>query len=628
MMYKKWRITGLNRALAGLLALCLLVAGLPVFAETADNTQYAVSVEGFTLDFDVNTDYYLAYPQNFDNCKILGYQGFKSLTVSVEQYATYYPYKNIAYVLGEALKLGNGRAKLTLTATFADNSTKEYLIVLTDPDAADYAYAKARVTGTVNMRKEPNENSEVITTFYNNARVYYLKTEGDWCMVEQLYYGRVGYIHKDYLRWGWLATEMPEAYKEPIAALQAAHPNWTFEFVDVEMTFTEALKKYDTANREYIDPLNYLNEEYIFAMLNIDVYDQETWNDEGIKAIWVKEEAISKADAVQYFNAASNSILMNPYYIACRAALESGYGTSKYASGTMAGYEGYYNFYGIQCYDANPDQGMVYAKSRNWNSLFRSIVEGANWIKDQYLDQGAITPYFFRFSGFQNKAYMTDAQAPRKEASILKRAFTDPNAKAHFVIPVYRQDDLSVYKDLDPNEWYYEEVGAAIRVGLFEGQSPTYFNVDGDITRAEFVTALARLCGVDVTSYKSEGLSDVKPSDWFYEEVGWAYSTGVCDGVSPTKFEPEEPITREAMCKMLGSAIEKVLGVELSTEGAVTFPDQSKISDWATEWVAKCSANKIFQGEDGYFNPADNANRAQATVVIYRCYNTLHAKQA
>lgn len=656
MMCKKWRTTGLNRILAGLLALCLLVAGLPAMAETADDTQYAVSVEGFTLDFDVNTDYYLAYPQDFDNCKIMGYEGFQDLTVSVEQYATYYPYKTTDYVLGEPLKLGNGRAKLTLTATLTNNTTKEYLIVLTDPDAADYAYARARVSGTVNMRKEPNTNSEVLTTFYNNARVYYLKTVGDWCLVEGLYYGQVGYIHKNYLRWGWLTTEMPAEYKTAIEALQANHPNWTFEFVDVEMTYEEALAKYGAANAQYIDPLHYLNEEYIFAMLNIDVYDQETWNDEGIKAIWVREDAITKDDAVRYFNAASSSLLMNPYYIACRAALESGYGTSKYAKGmstvsevkaesniTVNGkslvkgekYQNlelggtYYNLYGIGAYDNNPNWCMVTAANRNWNSLFRSIVEGANWVKDQYLDQGAVTPYFFRFAGFQNKNYMSDVKAPQKEAAILKRAFTDPNAKAHFTVPVYRgygeqEIDVTRYTDLDTNEWYYPEVTAAIKAGLFEGQSPTYFNVDGEITRAEFVTALARLCGVDVTSYKSEGLNDVKPGDWFYEEVGWAYAAGITNGKSPVTFCPDAPITREEMCKLLGGTIEKVLGVKLSTEGAVTFPDQSKISDWATEWVAKCSANKIFEGENGYFNPANNATRAQATAVIYRCHNTLN----
>ncbi len=435
-----------------------------------EDTWPKITVSGFDLNFKLYNDYYLAQPKNFKKCKILGYEGFQSIAVSVEHYGSHYPYKEKAYEIGKTLNLGNGRAKITITATLPSGEVREYLIALTDPNAAEFAYARARVTGTVNMRAEPNEKAQVLTTFVNNARVYYLKTEGDWCMVEQLYTGVVGYIHKDYLRWEWLETSRPKKYKKAIEALQTAHPNWTFTFVDVEKdynTYVEEIatsraetragaegyskakdeKAYKAKVAEYyalylpqaqtlVDPTYYLNEDKIFAFLDIDSYNN-FWNNEGIGAIWVNEKAILKADAVNYFNAASKSLMMNPYYIACRAALESGYGTSKYASGTMSGYVGYYNFYGIQCYDSNPDQGMTYAKTRNWNSLFRSIVEGANWIKDQYLDQGATTPYFFRYAGFQNKAYMSDLEAPKKEADILKRAYTDPNAPAHFIIPVY-----------------------------------------------------------------------------------------------------------------------------------------------------------------------------------------------
>ena len=397
-----------------------------------------VIFEGIPIDFDPDTDYYLAQPADFKNCRILSYHGFKSLSVSVETYATNYPYEDTAYRLGDPLKLGNGRAKITLTATLEDGTKKEYLIALADPEGADYAYARARVTSTVNMRAEPNTNSAVLTTFVNNARVYYLKTVGDWCMVEQLYTGKVGYIHKNYLRWEWLETAMPAAYKSAVEALQRAHPNWSFTFVDVERTMAEAVQEYGSENEKYIDPLYYLNEDRIFALLDIDTYDPSDWTRAGIEAIWTNESAISKETAADYFSAASSSVLMNPYYIACRAALESGYGTSKFAKGTVTGYEGYYNFFGIQCYDSTPTVGAAYAKNRNWNSVFRSIVEGSNWVKDQYLDQGAHTPYFFRFAGFQNKVYMSDAQAPQKEANILKRAYTDPNAPASFIVPVYR----------------------------------------------------------------------------------------------------------------------------------------------------------------------------------------------
>lgn len=448
---------------------------------------YGLTVSGFDLDFHVDTDYYLAQPADFKNCKIVSYKGFTEFKVSVEQYASYYPYKNKAYKMGDALLLGNGRAKIVIDATLENGEKREYLIALTDPKAADYAYSrvKIRTESSAAMYAKPDVKSSVLYKFFDNARVYYLKTEGDFCMVEQLKTGKIGYVEKKYIQWNWTKTEMPARYKTAIEALQAAHPNWTFTFVDVERDYNTYLeqivrkraetkadeKKYTVANgytkeereakiREYIalykpeaelhmDPLYYLEETRIFAMMNIDIYDQQTWNDAGIAAIWANEDTIkanpsiadqiiSKTDAVEAFKAASDSLLMNPYYVACRAAQESGYGSSKFARGTVKGYEGYHNFFGIQCYDSDPNVGAAYAKTRNWNSEFRSIVEGANWVKDQYLDQGAITPYFFRYAGFQNKEYMSDLQAPKKEANILARAFkTDPSAKAHFVIPVY-----------------------------------------------------------------------------------------------------------------------------------------------------------------------------------------------
>ncbi len=405
-----------------------------------DHQEFNIEVSGFALDFDPDQDYYLCQTKNFDTCKILGFTGFKSIKVEVEQYASYYPYKTTAYKLGANLKLGEGRAKITITATYPNDETKEYLIAITDPEGAGYAYAKARVKTSVNLRKEPNTSAESLAILVNNARVYYLETvSGGWCKVQQLSTGKIGYIHSDYLRWEWKETSMPAAYKTKINALKKAHPNWSFKYVDVEMTYADALEKYGADYEKYIDPLNYLNEDKIFAMLDIDTYEKGTYTAERIKAMWVNEKGFSKETAAQYFSAASKSLQMNAYYITCRAILESGYGTSKFAKGTVSGYEGYYNFFGIQCYDSNPQKGAAYAKDRNWNSQFRSIVEGANWVKDQYLDQGAITPYFFRFAGFQNKVYMTDPTAPQSEASILKKAYSDPNAKATFIIPVYRE---------------------------------------------------------------------------------------------------------------------------------------------------------------------------------------------
>ena len=722
-MFRKLRITGRNkgvRFLSALLAVLLLMA-MPFSAAAEEQPPaeqppaeqppaeqpsleqplveptYSISVSGFEFTLDPADDYYMIFPADFTACSIDGYEGFLDLKVGVEQYVMHYPYMKEPYVLGNKLDLGYGRAKVTLYTTLADGTAKNYTLHFTDPNALENCYAKVVVNSSVRLRAAASTDAEVLANLNKGTVVYYLGTEGDWAKIQYVRsvysngvlsqtISHVGYVkdtaEENYIRWNWESVEMPSHYASAIQALQAAHPNWTFSFVDPEITYGDAVVKYGASREQYIDPLYYLNEDRIFAFLDIDTYDPERWTDEGVKAIWANEKTITKDQALAYFNAASASLQMNPYYIACRAALESGYGGSKFAQGTIEGYEGYYNFFGIKCYDSDPTVGAQYAKERNWNTVEVSITEGANWVKDQYLDRGAITPYFFRYSGFWNKSYMTDAQAPAKEAQILKRAFSDPNAKAHFVIPVYK----SQFLDLDSKSWYYGDTLAAIDAGIFNGLSETEFGPQKSMTRAQFVTALSRLCGVDVSTYEVANFTDVSPNNWHYRYVAWAYAVGVTEGVSATAFSPNREITRQEMCKMLGNAIENVMGksliespaaeaapeegveqeqpaVETASEaqpqeqpieetvpegqqpqdqpapegqeqpvtenGAAEAPqlpeivynDKDTIAAWAVEWVQKCSAAGIFKGNtQGNFNPKNNARRCEAATVFYRCY--------
>ncbi len=644
-MFRKLRITGLNNfihIIAGILAV-LMLGSMPFCAAAEEQPvaepEYSIAVSGFDFAFDFEDGYYLINPQDFSGCSITGFTGFTALSVQVEQYAGHYPYLSAAYQLGKPLDLGYGRCKVTLKGTLPDGSVKEYLLIFTDPNALSNSYAKVVVSSSVNLRKTPSATAAVLTKLDGGTTVYYLGTEGDWAKVQyvkSIYSGGalsktnsyVGYVkdtvEENYIRWNWEEVEMPAHYAKEIDALKTKHPNWSFTFIDPELTFDEAVQKYGTSRKKYIDPLYYLNEDRIFAFLDIDTYDPETWTDEGVKAIWANEKAITKDEALSYFKNASSSLLMNPYYIACRAALESGYGSSQFAKGIVKGYEGYYNFFGIQCYDSNPTVGAKYAKERNWNTVEISITEGANWVKDQYLDRGAVTPYFFRYSGFWNKSYMTDAQAPEKEAQILKRAFSDANAKAHFIIPVYKNQNQ--FLDLDENEWYYKDTVDAIEAGIFNGMSETEFAPMESITRAQFVTALSRLCGVDVSTYEVDKFQDVPKDVWHYKYVAWAYAVGVTEGVSETAFDPDRKITRQEMCKMLGNAIENVMGKSLMPTEAAAQPskqyaDQATIDTWAVEWVAKCSAAGLFQGDDqGNFNPKNDARRCEAAVVFNRCY--------
>ena len=248
-------------------------------------------------------------------------------------------------------------------------------------------------------------------------------------------------------------TKMPESYKDKINALKKSHPNWKFTFVKTNKDFNSYVNSqygessiiqkggsWVNASKEeiahYVDPRNFLNEQDIF-MFEKQIYAEGIYSEKGIKSIWNDDVYAS------YVMDAAISTGLSPYFIAARAGLESGYGKSPLASGTISGYKGYYNFYGINAVDSNPKNGAVYAKEQNWNSKRRAIIEGAAWVKNQYIAKAQYTIYFMKFCfrpGVEWHQYMTDIGAPKKDASNYYKAHAAGgtlDTEIEFVIPVF-----------------------------------------------------------------------------------------------------------------------------------------------------------------------------------------------
>ena len=399
----------------------------------------------------------------------------------------------------------------------------------------------------------------------------------------------------------------------------------------------------------YMDPLNFLNEQNVFMFLDLTRYNAADHTEGGVSGTW-----ISKTDAVctpeqmtAYILSAGKSLTMNSYFITSRAAIESAYGTSNLSKG-KAGSDGklYYNFYGIGATDADPTKGTTYAQKRGWDTPYRSVVEGANWINDQYLLRGKNTAYFFRFYPYrQGHIYMSDLSAPKTESALLYKAYAAADKleqPLHFIIPVFT-DQVDVCSNGGQHTWQETERVAPTCV---KAGKVTYTCHYGDATKTEDISATGvhvagdwqvvkeatytasgtqvkqcKTCGTVLGSQSIPRLqdtklifSDISKTDWFYKNgaINYVYNHGLFGGTSDTTFEPDTNMTRGMFVTVLG----RLSGVAENKKATTKFTDVKK-GQYYTGYVKWASDAGIVNGTSATkFEPNANVTREQICKMM------------
>lgn len=142
---------------------------------------------------------------------------------------------------------------------------------------------------------------------------------------------------------------------------------------------------------------------------------------------------------------------VSPYILASMILVEQGrQGTGRSISGTVSGYSGYYNFFNIEAYQSGSmgavERGLWWASQsgsygRPWNSREKSIIGGARWYADNYVNRGQNTLYLKKFnvqgSSPYTHQYMTNVQAAASEGAELAKIASLKNTALEFSIPVF-----------------------------------------------------------------------------------------------------------------------------------------------------------------------------------------------
>lgn len=310
----------------------------------------------------------------------------------------------------------------------------------------------------------------------------------------------------------------PESYRSYLRDLHAIYPNWKFYADNINMTLDKAvslelvrkvtdlkslswrsmdLGSYDWGtgkwvslengrwhyvSREvikyYMDPRNFLNASYICTFM-LQNNNSSAENEEALKKV-VKGTFLESgyydpndtAYGGSYINVlieAAKSSGVNPCILASGIIQEQGRtGSTKIISGTYSGYEGYYNFFNIGANGENPTlNGLVRAKNEGWNARSKSIIEGAKFWREKYIDKGQNT-YFYMNYNIKNTdklwhQYATAVHDSASKGYNVSMAYAElKSAELDFYIPVYSDMPSTVSplpdKTENLNNYYFNSI--------------------------------------------------------------------------------------------------------------------------------------------------------------------------
>ena len=168
-----------------------------------------------------------------------------------------------------------------------------------------------------------------------------------------------------------------------------------------------------------------------------------------------------------------------------------------------------------------------------------------------------------------------------------------------------------------PVTWYTEAIASVYSEGIMKGKTETTFDPTAKITRAEVVTAFARVACTAIDTYgKDLPFDDTAPGQWYSESVGWAAASGIVAGRGDGRFSPADNITRAELASILTKFI-AYMGVTLPDNAKIdSFKDADTFDSWMTAPIDAVRKNGLMQGTDGKFNPRGNATRAEIAQVI------------
>ena len=168
------------------------------------------------------------------------------------------------------------------------------------------------------------------------------------------------------------------------------------------------------------------------------------------------------------------------------------------------------------------------------------------------------------------------------------------------------------FSDVKPGDWFYDNVMDAAENGYVSGMGDGTFQPKKATTRAQFASMIANALGYESDPDAASMFPDVAEDYWGKSAINFCVKNDILKGYDDGTFQPNKAITRQEAASILRNAF------KLTESSSETFPDDSAISNWAKESVYIVKASGLMKGDagTGNFRPTDTIIRAEAASIL------------
>jgi len=162
--------------------------------------------------------------------------------------------------------------------------------------------------------------------------------------------------------------------------------------------------------------------------------------------------------------------------------------------------------------------------------------------------------------------------------------------------------------------------------GIIDGMTPTEFAPDEPLTRAQVAALVTRVLGINDPTAPAN-FTDVTQNDWFFVAVNTANRQNIMTGTGGRMFSPHVNTPRDQLVALSARILREEMRYRTPANPMnylQEFADADDFAAWSLPDLSLATReNLVVRRADGRFVPSGTITRGEAAIILYHLYRRI-----